>query len=70
MVVPQCTGGVRTALYCCARSLARLLPPARLPPAAAALAAPAPTAAHLHTLAAAVDAQLAQVSLRLMSAAC
>ncbi|KOB77941.1 Uncharacterized protein OBRU01_02281, partial [Operophtera brumata] len=25
MVVPQCAGGARSALYCCARSLARLL---------------------------------------------
>ncbi|CAK1595415.1 unnamed protein product [Parnassius mnemosyne] len=57
MVVPVCGGGARTALYCCARSLARLLPAARLPAAAGALAAPAATARHLHTLAAAVDAQ-------------
>ncbi|CAG5037546.1 unnamed protein product [Parnassius apollo] len=57
MVVPVCSGSARTALYCCARSLARLLPAERLPAAASALAAPAATARHLHTLAAAVDAQ-------------
>ncbi|XP_068624726.1 extracellular matrix-binding protein ebh-like isoform X2 [Battus philenor] len=57
MVVPVCSGVARTALYCCTRSLVRLLPAARLPPAASALAAPAATARHLHTLAAAVDAQ-------------
>ncbi|KAF9808034.1 hypothetical protein SFRURICE_017206 [Spodoptera frugiperda] len=56
MVVPACGGVARTALYCCARSLVRALGP-RLPPAARALAAPAATARHLHTLAAAVDAQ-------------
>ncbi|XP_063834890.1 uncharacterized protein LOC135084078 [Ostrinia nubilalis] len=57
MVVPVCSNTARTALYCCARSLARLLPAARLAPAAAALAAPAATARHLHTLAAATQAQ-------------
>ncbi|XP_059058184.1 uncharacterized protein LOC131851674 [Achroia grisella] len=58
MVVPRCTGPARSALQGCARSLARLLPAARLPPAAAALAAPAASAAHLHALAAAVHAQV------------
>ncbi|CAB3233050.1 unnamed protein product [Arctia plantaginis] len=57
MVVGVCAGVSRTALYCCARSLARLLGGARLAPQAAALAAPAATARHLHTLALAVDSE-------------
>ncbi|XP_053619198.1 uncharacterized protein LOC128680224 isoform X2 [Plodia interpunctella] len=60
MVVPSCRGAVRSALYCCARSLVRLLPAATLAAAASALAAPAATARHLHTLAAAVHTQLQQ----------
>ncbi|XP_013148754.1 PREDICTED: uncharacterized protein LOC106111274 [Papilio polytes] len=55
MVLPSCAGVVYDALYHCARSLAALLPAAALPRAASALAAPAATAAHLHTLAAAVS---------------
>ncbi|XP_013190936.1 uncharacterized protein LOC106135241 [Amyelois transitella] len=58
MVVPRCQGAARGALYCCARALARLLGARRLPAAAAALAAPAATARHLHTLAQALHAQL------------
>ncbi|XP_050356851.1 uncharacterized protein LOC126777788 isoform X2 [Nymphalis io] len=57
MVVPTCSGAARVALYGCARSLARLLPADKLPPAAAALAAPAATSRHLHTLATAIHAQ-------------
>ncbi|CAH0599086.1 unnamed protein product [Chrysodeixis includens] len=59
MVVRGCGGAARTALYCCARSLARALGP-RLPAAARALAAPAATARHLHTLATAVKAQTSE----------
>ncbi|KAL0859589.1 hypothetical protein ABMA27_010722 [Loxostege sticticalis] len=44
-------------MYCCTRSLVRLLPAGKLESAAAALAAPAATARHLHTLAAATLAQ-------------
>ncbi|XP_013174696.1 PREDICTED: uncharacterized protein LOC106123108 isoform X1 [Papilio xuthus] len=54
MVLPSCAGVVYDALYRCARSLAALIPPEGLPRAANALAAPAATAAHLHTLATAV----------------
>ncbi|KAL0810132.1 hypothetical protein ABMA28_010928 [Loxostege sticticalis] len=57
MVVPVCSNVTRTALYCCTRSLVRLLPAGKLESAAAALAAPAATARHLHTLAAATLAQ-------------
>ncbi|XP_046974221.1 uncharacterized protein LOC124540580 isoform X2 [Vanessa cardui] len=57
MVVPTCSGAARVALYGCARSLVRLLPADKLPTAAAALAAPAATARHLHTLATAIHAQ-------------
>ncbi|XP_039761352.1 uncharacterized protein LOC120634668 isoform X3 [Pararge aegeria] len=57
MVVPVCAGVVHDALYRCVYSLAQLLPADKLPAAAAALAAPAATSRHLHTLAAAVHAQ-------------
>ncbi|XP_061380233.1 uncharacterized protein LOC116776059 isoform X3 [Danaus plexippus] len=57
MVVPQCTGAALVSLYGCASSLVRLLPIDKLPPAAAALAAPAATSRHLHTLAEAVHSQ-------------
>ncbi|XP_064075178.1 uncharacterized protein LOC113393698 isoform X2 [Vanessa tameamea] len=57
MVVPTCSGAARVALYGCARSLVRLLPADKLPTAAAALAAPAATSRHLHTLASAIHAQ-------------
>ncbi|CAG9569906.1 unnamed protein product [Danaus chrysippus] len=57
MVVPQCTGATLVSLYGCASSLVRLLPADKLPAAAAALAAPAATSRHLHTLAEAVHTQ-------------
>ncbi|XP_069362511.1 extracellular matrix-binding protein ebh-like isoform X3 [Maniola hyperantus] len=57
MVVPNCSGVARAALYGCVYSLVQLLPAEKLPTAAAALAAPAATSRHLHTLAAAVHAQ-------------
>ncbi|XP_045779996.1 uncharacterized protein LOC123877364 isoform X10 [Maniola jurtina] len=56
MVVPNCIGVARAALYGCVYSLVQLLPAEKLPTAAAALAAPAATSRHLHTLAAAVHA--------------
>lgn len=59
MVVARCAGLCRNVLYKCGAALARLLPPERLPAAANALAAPAVTATHLHTLAAAVDSESA-----------
>ncbi|KAL4712451.1 hypothetical protein ACJJTC_007467 [Scirpophaga incertulas] len=62
MVVPVCAHAAVTALYRCARGLARMVPAARLPAAAATLAAPAATARHLHTLAAAVHAQVTALS--------
>ncbi|CAH0731534.1 unnamed protein product, partial [Brenthis ino] len=57
MVVPTCSGPVALALDRCAKALVCLLPPDKLPTAAAALAAPARTSAHLHMLATAVHAQ-------------
>ncbi|XP_063389911.1 uncharacterized protein LOC134675561 [Cydia fagiglandana] len=57
MVLSTCAGAGRDALYWCARALARLLAPARLRAAAAALAAPAATARHLHTFCAALSAE-------------
>ncbi|XP_037876942.1 uncharacterized protein LOC101742438 isoform X2 [Bombyx mori] len=51
MVVSRCAGAVRKALYHCSGALVALLGPAAVPAAARALAAPAASAAHLHTLA-------------------
>ncbi|XP_045525425.1 uncharacterized protein LOC123714858 isoform X2 [Pieris brassicae] len=58
MVVPTCRGTVLMALYGCSRSIVRLMTEDQLGAASVALAAPAATAHHLHTMAAAVHKQL------------
>ncbi|XP_047516776.1 uncharacterized protein LOC125057245 isoform X2 [Pieris napi] len=58
MVVPTCRGAVLLALYGCSRSIVRLMTEDQLGAASVALAAPAATAHHLHTMAAAVHKQL------------
>ncbi|XP_022121438.2 uncharacterized protein LOC110997542 isoform X2 [Pieris rapae] len=58
MVVPTCRGAVLMALYGCSRSIVRLMTEDQLGAASVALAAPAATAHHLHTMAAAVHKQL------------
>ncbi|KAJ0171084.1 hypothetical protein K1T71_013283 [Dendrolimus kikuchii] len=57
MVLASGADACHRVLQKCASALARLLPADRLPTAATALAAPAVTAKHLHTLAVAIDAQ-------------
>lgn len=58
MVVPTCRGAVLMALYGCSRSIVRLMTEDQLSAASVALAAPAATAHHLHTMAAAVHKQV------------
>ncbi|XP_063630060.1 uncharacterized protein LOC134801437 isoform X2 [Cydia splendana] len=62
MVLSSCAGAGRDALYWCARALARLVAPARLRAASAALAAPAATARHLHTFCAALSAECKELN--------
>ncbi|XP_041983842.1 uncharacterized protein LOC121736603 isoform X2 [Aricia agestis] len=57
MVVTSCAGAVLDALSGCASALTLLLDGSRLPQAAAALAAPAATAAHLYAFANAIAHQ-------------
>ncbi|XP_061724844.1 LOW QUALITY PROTEIN: uncharacterized protein LOC133530791 [Cydia pomonella] len=57
MVVSSCSGAGRDALYWCARSLARLVEPARLRSVSTELARLAATARHLHTFCAALSAE-------------